>query len=75
MLLDSEEARAYRRRWISILRLAQRYAPELYEELLSCPPDLPDLSRLRPPGGNTRPQGIEQSHHARRARGELPEIY
>jgi hypothetical protein len=40
MLLDSQEARAYRRRWISILRLAQRYAPQLYEELLSYPPSV-----------------------------------
>jgi hypothetical protein len=75
LLLDSDDCRAFRRRWISIIRLAQKHAPDLYQELLGYPDDLPDLSPLRPPGGNDRPQGIEQSHHARRSRGDLPQIY
>lgn len=41
--------------------------------LFDYPADLPDLSRLRPSDGNSRPQGIAQSHHTRRLRGELPE--
>ena len=75
LLLNSEECRAFRRRWISIIRLAQEHSHELYRELMGYPADLPDLSRLRPPAGNSRPQGIEQSHCARRQRDELPEIY
>jgi hypothetical protein len=75
LLLNSEDCRAFRRRWISIIRLAQKHAPDLHRELLGYPEDLPDLSRLRPPGGNDRPQGIEQSHYAHRSRGELPETY
>jgi len=75
LLLNSEECRAFRRRLISIIRLAHEHSHELYRELMGYPADLPDLSRLRPPGGNSRPQGIEQSHGARRQRGELPEIY
>jgi hypothetical protein len=39
------------------------------------PADLPDLSSLRPPAGNSRPEGIDQSHAARRERGELLDIY
>ena len=39
------------------------------------PSDLPDLTRPRPPGGNSRPDGIKNSHHARKSRGELPEYY
>jgi hypothetical protein len=42
---------------------------------LAYPEDLPDLSALRPPGGNTRPEGIEHSAFARRMRGELPATY
>jgi hypothetical protein len=38
------------------------------------PSNLPDLSKLRPPG-NTRPAGINDSFFARRARGELQETY
>jgi hypothetical protein len=36
---------------------------------------LPDLDALRPPGGNTRPEGIVDSHFERRKRGELPDTY
>jgi len=39
------------------------------------PANLPRLAALRPPGGNSRPQGIESSFHERRMRGELPEFY
>jgi hypothetical protein len=39
------------------------------------PDDLPDLSRLRPPGGNSRPEGIEESYFAQRQRGESPAFY
>jgi hypothetical protein len=75
LLLNSADCQAFRRRWISIIRLAREHAPELLGELLGYPADLPDLSRLRPPEGNSRPAGIAQSHHARRSRGELPETY
>jgi hypothetical protein len=75
LLLNSEDCLTFRRRWISIIRLAQQHSPELYRELMGYPADLPDLSSLRPPAGNTRPEGIDQSHAARRERGELPDIY
>ena len=39
------------------------------------PEDLPDLSELRPPDGNSRPEGVAQSYSALRERGELPETY
>ena len=53
----------------------EQHSPELYRELMGYPVDLPDLSSLRPPAGNSRPEGIAQSHAARRERGELPDIY
>lgn len=42
---------------------------------LGFPAMLPDLSQLRPPGGNTRRSGLEQSFHTLFAKGELPETY
>jgi hypothetical protein len=46
----------------------------LYEQLMGFPTDLPDLGTLNPPQ-NHRPEGIPESHFARRQRGELPAIY
>lgn len=73
--LNDPEYVRFRRNWIAILRLAQINDPELYGELMRYPDDLPDLSRLRPPEGNTRPEGIGESCFARRERGELAETY
>jgi hypothetical protein len=43
--------------------------------LLSFPDDLPDLKTLRPLGGNTRPEGVQESYLALRERGQLPAAY
>jgi hypothetical protein len=72
--LDSLESTRFRKLWIEIVTLA-RQNPDLYEQLMGYPDDLPDLRRQRPPGGNTRPAGVEQSAFARRQRGELPSCY
>jgi hypothetical protein len=73
--LDAPEVTEFRAMWIQVIRLAATYDPELYRRLLRFPADLPDLAALRPPGGNSRPDGIEQSYFRRRERGELPDIY
>src|SRR5207244_10865574 len=39
------------------------------------PANLPRLSTLRPPDGNTQPESIVDSYYAKRQRGELPETY
>jgi hypothetical protein len=65
----------FRALWIGIVRLAEHHEPALSRQLLGYPTNLPDLSSLRPPEGNNRPDGIAQSHFARRERGELPETY
>lgn len=75
LLLNSEDCQAFRRRWTNIIQLAQEHSPALYRELLGYPPDLPNLARLRPPDGNSRPQGVEQCCYARRSRGQLSETY
>ena len=65
----------FRRLWIGVVRMAQDDDPELLKEILGFPDDLPDLSKLRPPGGNAKPDGIEQSYFRLRERGELPDTY
>jgi hypothetical protein len=39
------------------------------------PDDLPDLRLLRPPRGNSRQSGVEDSWFVKRERGTLPDIY
>ncbi len=65
----------WRELWLRIVRLSALYDPPLSRRLLGYPEDLPDLTDLRPPGGNRRPDGIAESHLARRQRSELPDIY
>lgn len=73
--LDGPDTRDFREMWIGIVGLAARCDPTLLRRLLGFPDDLPDLSALRPPGGNAKPEGVEQSHRRRRERGELPDTY
>lgn len=72
--LNSPDSVHWRRIWIRIIEMADEHDPELWQDLMRFPDDLPDLSRLDAPG-NTKPDGIGQSHFARRERGELHAIY
>jgi hypothetical protein len=73
--LNAPPMAAWRRLWTDIVELAGEHNADLFQELMGYPADLPNLARLRPPGGNSRPAGVDASHFARRARGELPAIY
>lgn len=73
--LDDPEYTEFRLLWIGIVSLAERWDPALYRRLMGFPDDLPDLARLRPPGGNTRPKGVRSSHFARKQAGSLPDTY
>jgi hypothetical protein len=73
--LDDPEFVLYRARWIKIIALARVHDADLYRQLMGIPDDLPDLESLRPPTGNSRPEGIATSFHHRRLRGELPAIH
>jgi hypothetical protein len=46
-----------------------------FRALMAFPDDLPDLASLRPPSGNTRPDGVQACYFAQRQRGELPATY
>jgi hypothetical protein len=73
--LDSPQFTEYRMLWIGIIALAERYDRPLYLKLQGFPNDLPDLSRLRPPQGNNRIEGIQASFFVQRANAHLPETY
>jgi hypothetical protein len=76
--LDRPKLTAFRRGMLTLWRtLAQRQeleAAALRHRFFGLPANLPYLSVLRPPRGNTRPQGIEGSYFARQQRGELPSM-
>ncbi|ETX07882.1 MAG: hypothetical protein ETSY2_08600 [Candidatus Entotheonella gemina] len=73
--LNSRSLVRYRRQIIKTMRLLENHNHALFVEWMKYPDDLPDLARLRPPFGNTRPTGIWQSYFAQREHGELPETY
>lgn len=73
--LNSPQLVSWRLLWMRIVDLAQVEDPALYLRIMGFPADLPNLGRLRPPGGNSRPAGIANSHFTRAARGLLPATY
>jgi hypothetical protein len=73
--LDNAKYTRFRHLWIDILRSLAIHDRETFIQGMRYPDDLPDLSRLRPPGGNIRPEGINNCFYALRARGKLPETY
>jgi len=73
--LDDEPATEFREMWQQIIQLAYIHKRELFRKLMSFPDDLPNLTRLKPPHGNLKPGGLEQSHFRRKERGTLPEFY
>jgi hypothetical protein len=73
--LDNKENTRFRHDWLDFIEEFQRTRPDLYLRVMGFPQDLPNLARLRPPGGNTRPDGIKESYFAKWQRRELPEVY
>lgn len=57
-----------------VLSMLARHDRTVFEEWMRYPADLPDLARKTPPR-NTRPEGVAESHFARRQRGQLPATY
>jgi hypothetical protein len=76
--LDRPNLTTFRRLILDVLTLLQRKrepeAAELCRRYLGYLANLPDLAALKPPGGNSRPKGIDDSALVRRGRGELPSI-
>jgi hypothetical protein len=78
-LLDRPNLTAYRRLILETLTLLRRKrtsdAAELLRRYFGYPANLPDLAALRPPGGNSRPDGVAACGFERRRRGELADAY
>lgn len=72
--LDSERICDHRFRWMRILASLELNEPELYQECMSFPADLPDLRTKRAPS-NTKPESPANCYFALRERGELQTVY
>lgn len=72
--LDNEDYTNYRRMIIETVRVLAKHEWSTLVLWMCYPDNLPDLSKLKPPG-NSKPKGIKHSFYARRARGSLPNIY
>ncbi len=75
MQLDNWDYREFRRMWIVICGKMSKLGPSTRREVLGFPLHLPDLSKLRPPDGNSRSAGLETSAYTQHQRGELPATY
>jgi hypothetical protein len=77
--LNRDRALEFRRRLLNTLRCIEQAGEavpfDIVRQWLSYPDDLPNLARLRPPRGSSRPAGVWQSHFQRRRQGRLPDIY
>jgi hypothetical protein len=77
--LDRSNLTEFRRGILEILGalsdLPEDARREFVRRYFGFPSNLPRLATLRPPGGNSRPQGLDNSYFERRRRGELPEFY
>jgi hypothetical protein len=77
--LDRQTLIEYRRRMINLCRILDARDAEamaaLRRRYFGYPDTLPKLFRLRPPGGNRRPEGIAESYARRQSRDELPDVY
>ena len=72
--LDDPRLTDWRRRKIASITSHAAEDPSLLIGEMCFPRDLPDLT-VDPPPHNTKPEGVQQSWFAKRARGVLPETY
>ena len=77
--LDRSNLTTFRRDMLQVWHsLEHRQGPQaaaLRQRFFGWPANLPGLAVLRPPGGNSRPQGITYSYAERQRRGALPLTY
>ena len=78
--LDVEPALSVRKYGLELIALKTAHPDEprvdcLFIDQFRYPNDLPDLLKLKPPGGNVLKKNSENSHFARRDRDVLPEVY
>jgi hypothetical protein len=74
LLLNSESNLRQRSRWMRTLNALMTKDPDLYQEYMGFPDDLPDLRKKHVPH-NTKPEGAANCYFALRERNELPRTY
>lgn len=67
--LDHPTLTRWRQQFLELMESAQESS--IVSSLLGLPTNLPDLTVLKPPLGNSRPEGVSHSFFARRTRGEM----
>jgi hypothetical protein len=72
--LDSVKNVRNRYRWMRALEVLRTSDPDLYQEYMAFPEDLPDLRTKRVPE-NTRPDGVVNCYFVLRELGKLPPTY
>lgn len=77
--LDRPNLTEFRRGILEVVRSLEGLGAvgrgQVLRRFFGFPSNLPRLASLRPPGGNSRPDGIRTSFYERRSRGDLPEFY
>ncbi|MBX3449964.1 MAG: hypothetical protein KF777_10415, partial [Planctomycetaceae bacterium] len=71
LLLNKPSNVGHRSRWIRVLEVLRQSDPELYQELMAFPDDLPDLRCKRVPS-NTKTEGVDNCYFVLRERSRLP---
>lgn len=69
---------AFRRGMIEVLEMLssrEDAGDQLARHYLGLPDSLPNLSLLKPPGGNSKPGGVDVSFFAQRQQGRIPPVY
>jgi len=74
MRLDNDDYTRFRAMIIRTVNILADQDRDVYRLWMGYPTDLPDLSKLRPTR-NTRPDGVNNSFFALRARQELEDVY
>ncbi len=75
MGLDADDYRDFRMAVFEWLDELPRHGKS-FRRLFGYPRNLPDLSQEpKPPGGNTRPNGVNESFFEQRRRSQLPSFY
>jgi hypothetical protein len=75
LMLNSEERVLDRQFQLFLFDTQDNYPKKTLKSRFGYPSDLPDLTKLKPPKGNTRPKGLDTSYYSRRAQGKLPDYY
>jgi hypothetical protein len=78
--LNKDPALQERKRVLRIMALYTNHADDpdvkdLYLDVFGYPEELPDLPGMRPPGGNTLPDGVNTCFFVQKKLGTLPDFY